>query len=248
MYTNLAVIAIIHSVVSPLILPFAALTFASFFLVQRYKILHIASFNTDTGGLIYLKALYQLFLGLYVMECYLIGLFFLIRDEKGHVVCAGQGVIMIFTISLTATFHILLKQAYNPLAANAPVMLSTGTWGSMPTHCRTTSDGRRFQIMVEPLSRLTHQFLEEEISPLKDYEEAEALASDIKVDEIQDEALTAKQPTIWIPKDKLGVSRYEIQQTSHQDPHTAISDDCCVLDNQGKIQCTEKPCTIEGVD
>ena len=51
------------------------------------SIMTVVTFNTDTGGLAYIKALFQLFLGLYYIEIYLIELFFLVRDNKIRIVC-----------------------------------------------------------------------------------------------------------------------------------------------------------------
>ena len=51
----------------------------------------LAKVDVDTGGLVYPKAINQLFVGLYVMECYLIGLFFLVRNEHNQVAYIGQG-------------------------------------------------------------------------------------------------------------------------------------------------------------
>jgi len=85
--------------------------------------LYVTRFDFDTGGLIYPKAINQLFTGLYGMELYLAGLFFLVRNQDGQVCCVGQGVIMMFTTCLTAAYQILLNHAFGPLCKNLPVML-----------------------------------------------------------------------------------------------------------------------------
>ncbi|KAL8626552.1 hypothetical protein Q9189_007752 [Teloschistes chrysophthalmus] len=248
-YTNLAVITIIYSVVTPLILVVSILAFYSFWAVQRYNVLHVAAFNTDTGGLTYIKALFQLFLGLYSMELYLTGLFFLVRDENNRVVCTAQGLIMILAGLLTATYHVLLKRAYEPLINTVPVMLSSGTIGSVPvSHSRQVAQRKWVAKIRERATRL-HQtileLIEEDISLLRDHEQAEALAAGTKAITIRDEALSAQQPTVWLPRDNLGVSNFEIEQTREVSPRILISDEDFGLGTDGRIKCNRNPFTKE---
>ena len=126
-YTNLAVIGLIYSVISPLILLLNVITFSLFLIVQRYNILNVSRFDLDTGGLVYPRAINQLFIGLYVMELYLIGLFFLVRDHRNQTACIEQGIIMVLALLCTGTYQILLNQAYQPLFMNLPAMLDNAT-------------------------------------------------------------------------------------------------------------------------
>jgi hypothetical protein len=81
-YTNFACIAIIYSTVTPLIMVFAIIIFTVLWLANRYCILYVFRHTEDTGSLLYPRAINQNFIGLYVMELCLIGLFFLVRDDK----------------------------------------------------------------------------------------------------------------------------------------------------------------------
>jgi hypothetical protein len=81
-YTNFACIALIYSVVSPIISIFAIITFTLLWVANRYNMLYVSRFQLDTGGLLYPRAINQTFTGLYVMELCMIGLFFLVRDEN----------------------------------------------------------------------------------------------------------------------------------------------------------------------
>ncbi|KAL8644572.1 MAG: hypothetical protein Q9210_007186 [Variospora velana] len=164
-YTNLAVITIIYSVA-----------------VQRYNVLHVATFNTDTGGLAYIKGLFLLFLGLYFLEVYLVGLFFLVRDEKGKPACIGQGIAMVASIASTAVYHMFLKRAYEPLISTVPVMLSSGTIGNVPKNEDTAPRTwfEKFRQDVERLHRAMYKFVEEDVSPLESYEQAEQLAKNME--------------------------------------------------------------------
>lgn len=122
-YTNLACIGIIYSVVAPLILIFNIITFALFWFVYRYNTLYVTRFTNDTGGLLYPNAINCTFVGMYVMEVALIGLFFLVRDEKGETVCEGQAIGMIVILVLTAGYQILLNNAFSPLFRYLPITL-----------------------------------------------------------------------------------------------------------------------------
>lgn len=116
-----------------------------------------------------MKVLFHLFLGLYILELYLIGLFFLVRDEKGNAACVGQGTLIIVLTALTAAYHVFLKRAYGPLIRTVPVMLSSGTIGNMP-QSEDVIPGtwfERFRQHVERLHGAIYNFIEEDISLLE---------------------------------------------------------------------------------
>ena len=127
-YTNLAAIGLIYSVISPLILVFCIFTFGLFWVVYRYNTLYVTNFRLDTGGLLFPKAINQLFTGLYVMELCLIGLFFLVRDvdPKGNAVgtpCKGQAIVMIIVFVGTVMFQWFLNASFGPLIRYLPITL-----------------------------------------------------------------------------------------------------------------------------
>ncbi|KAL3480713.1 hypothetical protein BJX99DRAFT_220132 [Aspergillus californicus] len=122
-YTTLASIGLIYSVIAPLILVFNVITFGLFWFVYRYNTLYVTKFRFDTGGLLFPRAINQLFTGIYVMELSLIGLFFLVRDAQGKVACEGQAIIMIVVAALTVIFQYLLNEAFGPLIRYLPITL-----------------------------------------------------------------------------------------------------------------------------
>ncbi|KAK5800759.1 hypothetical protein VI817_002971 [Penicillium citrinum] len=122
-YTTLASIGLIYCVIAPLILVFNIITFSLFWFVYRYNTLYVTKFRFDTGGLLFPRAINQLFVGLYFMEVCLIGLFFLVRDENGDVACEGQAICMIVVLVLTAGYQILLNEAFGPLLRYLPITL-----------------------------------------------------------------------------------------------------------------------------
>lgn len=122
-YTNLACIGLIYSVISPLILVFNIITFSLFWFVYRYNTLYVTKFSRDTGGLLFPIAINYTFVGVYVMEVVLIGMFFLVRDEEDNAACYGQGVGMVIILILTAIYQILLNNAFSPLFRYLPITL-----------------------------------------------------------------------------------------------------------------------------
>ncbi|RDL31437.1 uncharacterized protein BP5553_09646 [Venustampulla echinocandica] len=120
-YTNFACIALIYSVVSPIIIVFAIITFTLLWIAQRYNMLYVSRFQLDTGGLLYPRAINQTFTGLYVMELCLVGLFFLVRDEDGNLTCATQAIIMIVAAALTVLYQYLLNMSFSPLFRHLPI-------------------------------------------------------------------------------------------------------------------------------
>ena len=107
---------------------FNIITFSLFWLVYRYNTLYVTKFRFDTGGLLYPKAINQLFTGLYVMELCLIGLFFLVRDsdENGNAIgtpCKGQAIAMIVVLFCTILYQVLLNRAFSPLFKYLPITL-----------------------------------------------------------------------------------------------------------------------------
>lgn len=121
-------IGLIYSVISPLILIFNIITFGLFWIVYRYNTLYVTKFRFDTGGLLFPKAINQLFTGLYVMELCLIGLFFLVQnaDAEGRAVgtpCKGQAIVMIVVSIFTVIFQVLLNHSFAPLFRYLPITL-----------------------------------------------------------------------------------------------------------------------------
>ena len=96
---------------------FNIVTFSLFWIVYRYIILYINQVKIDTGGLLFPKAINQLFTGLYVMELCLVGLFLLTKGTRVH------GFIMLAVLILTIVYQFLLNDAFGPLFRYIPITL-----------------------------------------------------------------------------------------------------------------------------
>lgn len=121
-FTNFAVIGIIYSIVSPLILVFMIFIFGLFWIVYRYNVLFVYRFKHDTGGLLFPVAISQLFTGIYFLEICMIGYFFTLQDD-GNVVCLPQAIIMIIMLVFTVVFQWLTKKSFDPLFQYLPITL-----------------------------------------------------------------------------------------------------------------------------
>ncbi|KAL5119661.1 hypothetical protein ACEQ8H_002507 [Pleosporales sp. CAS-2024a] len=116
-YTNFGAIGIIYSVVSPLILIMMLITFSLFWFTYRYQMIYVSYAKAETNGLVYPKAINQLFTGLYFLELCLIGLFFL----QGERECFPQAIIMIITVVFTVLYQLALNRAFGPLFTYLPI-------------------------------------------------------------------------------------------------------------------------------
>jgi hypothetical protein len=122
-WTNFAAIGLIYAIISPLMLVFISIVFMLFWVAYRHNYYFVQRNKVDTHGLLFANALSQLFAGVYIMEITLIGLFFIVRDIDGNVVCTPQAALMIVAIILTAAFHYTLDQTTRPLSELLPVTL-----------------------------------------------------------------------------------------------------------------------------
>ncbi|KAF2858002.1 DUF221-domain-containing protein [Piedraia hortae CBS 480.64] len=123
MFTNIAVIGIIYSIIAPFILVFMVVIFLLFSLVYRHNIWYVYTFSNDTGGLLFPTAVNQLFIGIYFLEVSLIGYFFITTDEKNQLACIPQGAVMITIMVFTVLFHWQLNSVYAPLMKFLPITL-----------------------------------------------------------------------------------------------------------------------------
>ncbi|ROW02249.1 hypothetical protein VSDG_02488 [Cytospora chrysosperma] len=115
-YTNFACIALIFSVIAPLMSVFAIINFGMLWCAHRYNMLYVTRFRTDTGGVLYPRALNQTFTGIYVMELCLIGLFLI---EAGT--CYPMAIIMIIALCFTVLYQTMLNKEFDPLTRYLPI-------------------------------------------------------------------------------------------------------------------------------
>jgi calcium permeable stress-gated cation channel len=338
LYTTFACIALIYSVVAPMILIFAIITFSLYWIANRYCMLYIFKNTEDTGGLLYPRAINQTFVGIYFMELCLIGLFFIVEDSQKNLACTPQAIIMTVVTVLTALYQILLNQSFGPLFRHLPITLEddavlrdeafaraqaarweqeddeeeeyeeqTDTYNQRGqadprdddiemkrlSRSATSPEERRYN-RFDPRSGLrnagtwairgtaaiknkafgrsearTHdQILQRRHRRHKDLEAqkkiGQALFGGID-DEIEDltpherdalvnhafkhEALRARRPTVWIPRDDLGISDEEIRRTEEFSAGNIwISNEGTALDSKCRVVYGRNPPDFSNVD
>ncbi|KAG5992524.1 hypothetical protein E4U43_003739 [Claviceps pusilla] len=117
-YTNMVCISIIYSVIAPLVLFWSTLGLFLFYLAFRYNILFVSDTAVDTQGLIYPRALKQLFTGIYIGEIVMIGLFSVVKSP-------GPAVLMAAFLVFTILYHITFSRSIGPLLDGLPRTLET---------------------------------------------------------------------------------------------------------------------------
>lgn len=107
-YTTIVIISIIYSVIAPIMLFWSTLAMALFYLAYRYNVLFVSETQVDTQGLIYSRALKQLFTGVYLAEICMIGLFSVSKAP-------GPAVLMAVFLVFSILFQITMSRNLDPL-------------------------------------------------------------------------------------------------------------------------------------
>ena len=229
--------------IAPLILIFSSIAFGLFWIVFRYNILYVTDSAHDSGGMLYPTALNQLFTGVYVMELCVTGLFFLVRDDHNRAACVGQAIIMIIATVMTAIFQVSLNNAFAPLLRFLPTFVDMAE----PEQKRK---GRNYKFHIPGadgcFQALLQIFRYGKVVPTADQSSVTTRFSDIKIPTTseadglispayQHEALSTQMPTVWIPKDCLGISDDEILRIRKYDNSMKVSNEHATLNIEGKI-------------
>jgi hypothetical protein len=98
-------------------LVWSTIALALFYLAYRYNILFVTDNQVDTRGLIYPRALKQLFVGVYIAEICMVGMFAVSASP-------GPAVLMAAFLVFTILFHLTMARALNPLMYGLPRTLN----------------------------------------------------------------------------------------------------------------------------
>lgn len=111
----LVCIFIIYSIISPLILLFSTFTFGMLYLGYLYLIVYVyGQPQIDMRGRNYPKALFQTFVGLYLAEICLLGLFIMAKTW-------GPVVLEAIVLGVTVCVHLFLRWKFEPLLDTVPI-------------------------------------------------------------------------------------------------------------------------------
>ncbi|KAI1409424.1 DUF221-domain-containing protein [Hypoxylon sp. FL1857] len=252
-YTNIAVISITYAAIAPLVLGFATIGLSLFYLAWRYNVFFVTDTTIDTRGLIYPRALKQLFSGVYISELCMIGIF-------ATSVAIGPLVLMIAFLIFTVLFHLTINSAIDPLLYNLPRTLGIEAESKeMRTESSTTRNGYHDGVQDDtPDAKKTSSadtavagkkpgFLSKFLKPWQycDYEAMRKLVphdavdtNNLYTDEVERNAyfppsVSSGTPLLWIPEDPLGISKQEIQDTPEV---ISITDEGCTLSDKNKLE------------
>jgi calcium permeable stress-gated cation channel len=252
-YTNLAVISITYSLISPLILIFATGAFAILYFAYLYNFLYVYSQDVDTGGLIFPRAIWQTFTGIYLVEICLTGLF-------GIRMAIPELVLFAITIPITAIYQILLQykvekhlqyintsdeedvedqagtKDQNPDTAESPLTTTNGHEPTTGTGAGPAPTGATPGI-TGPAGNQAIDAVADTLA-VKNVEGPRRGQEGLK--DFYHPAVTAPVPIVWIPEDPLGMSKEEIRDTQAAGD-IKITDGGATLDEKNKLAWSEDP-------
>jgi len=250
-FTNFLVIAIAYSCIAPVVLGFASAGIFLYYLAYRHQMLYVVQTKVDTKGEAYKRALKHMPTGIYLAELSLLGL------------CAARGApvhaaFMVILLIATAILNLLLDRTLRPLELylgvdvwqeQEPLLAQQDGVDTDDEAARhAASHGRRlgiqklpgngprivsdhFDSIVTSAREQTESWLEESSS--HDEDELPTLKDDDMEKAYLAPALTSKTPKMWIPRDKLGVSKEEIEQNQAEGLQT--TDEGAEIDEKGSL-------------
>ncbi|AOA61619.1 hypothetical protein PP7435_CHR1-0065 [Komagataella phaffii CBS 7435] len=112
-YTNLAVIVLSYSIISPLILIFGTVAFALLWFTYMYNLSYVFVSGPDSQGLHYPRALFQTLVGVYLGEICLLGIFAVGRGW-------GPIVLEIILLAVTVFVHLNMNSSFDRLLSVVP--------------------------------------------------------------------------------------------------------------------------------
>lgn len=230
-------------------LGFATVGLSFFYLAWRYNIFFVTDTTIDTRGLIYPRALKQLFAGVYIAELCMIGIF-------ATSVAIGPLILMIVFLIFTVLFHLTINSAIDPLLYNLPRSLAAeaefknkemGYSGVHNGEKDGTSEAKKISSDETAVAKKKPGFLTKFLKPWEfcDYETLRKLVphdmvdtNSLYTDEVERNAyfppsVSSGTPLLWIPEDVMGISKQEVRDTGRVIP---ITDEGCTLSDKNKLE------------
>ncbi|KTB00140.1 Phosphate metabolism protein 7 [Nakaseomyces glabratus] len=119
----LVCIMISYIIIAPILLVFSTMTFLFLYFAYLYNLNFVMGFSFDLKGRNYPRALFQVFVGIYLSEVCLLGLFIMAKAW-------GPLVLECFWIVVTALAHIYMKWRFLPLIDAIPLSAILNARGS----------------------------------------------------------------------------------------------------------------------
>ena len=216
-------------------------------MVNRYNMIFVYNATIDTKGLVYPRALKHLTVGIYIGEVCLIGLF-------GINQAPGPTVLMVIFLVFSVLFHMCVLNAYPPLLDTLPRSLeveeehllslekghSNGESADEIKNGAESSGGPTSLPPPHKKPSLITKWMRPDL--YTDYHTLRRLVErdfanieytpEIERGAYHNPAVTSEAPLLWIPRDKMGISRQEIAHTSKA---IHITDEGAEFDEKGNI-------------
>ncbi|ODV94923.1 hypothetical protein PACTADRAFT_86113 [Pachysolen tannophilus NRRL Y-2460] len=132
-YQLLAVILLCYAIISPIIIAFAGVAFFLIYVAFLYNLAYVMDFSVDARGRNYPRALFQTFVGLYLAEICLIGLFVMAKTW-------GPVVLEAVFLAGTVVAHIYYKRTFLELCEAVPISAIREMDGSLPAGSYSMKD------------------------------------------------------------------------------------------------------------
>ena len=243
---------ITYAVIAPLMLFWATLGIALFYLAYRYNVLFVSTTAIDTHGLIYPRAMKQLMTGVYLAEICMIGMTAVSKSP-------GPLILMVAFFIFTIFFHITMNSALDPLLYNLPRALQVEEEALMDSarghgevdgqEVGNTDDAKTGKVLsggdssvVEEKGNFVMKFLKpwqyssymhlRKLVPHNQLDLDHLYEEHTELNSYYPPSVFDRTPLLWIPEDAAGVSKQEIALTSRIIP---ITDEGCTLDDKNKI-------------
>lgn len=234
-------VALVYAAIAPVVLGFAFVGLSLFYLAWRYNVFFVTDTKIDTRGLIYHRALKHLFVGIYISEVCLIGLF-------AATVAIGPMVLMIAFLVFTVLFNITMSSALDPLLYNLPRTLAIEEDGlrqqgseasdiketEKVSSAGTATPGKVPGIVskfLKPWSYCDFTALRK-LVPHDAVDVDNLYTAEVERDAYFPPTVTSGVPLLWIPEDPMGISKQEVRDTGKVIP---ITDEGCTLDDKNKL-------------
>ncbi|KAK6070284.1 hypothetical protein SCUP234_00192 [Seiridium cupressi] len=250
-FTNFVIIALAYACISPLVTGLASIGLVLFYLSYRHNLFFVVQPKLETKGRCYTRSLSQILTGVYVGELALTGLMGLRR-------ATGPSIVMAILFFGTIIYNHFLNRFLNPLEDRLPTkLLGEGSGEEDPLLAaeegEAAHDEARGISLIHHLAHEAHipgriiepvaRFFEPQIYASHRVMKGYLTGSDSEPPKYTEEdigkaytnpSLTSKPPKVWLPSDKAGLSKKEIQ--ANDEVGITSTNEGAWLDEKNRVQ------------
>ena len=261
-FGNMAVIAIAYSAIAPLMLGFSTIGFYLYYLSYRHNLVYVIQTKIDTKGAAYSLALQHILTGVYISELCLIGLFGA-RSAAGPTVLMVILLLGTIVYHIIFNRIVGPLEKYPPIQfasesaereEQAPLLAAeeghgqSTDPGNSPPHNTSLvlkyGQGKLPTSIIKPIARFLepHAFYSPDDlkawfhEPMRDSSSSEDLPTyteDQLKNAYVNPGMTSKTPKLWLAKDRLGLSKREIEE--NEKVGITSTDEGATVDKDGNL-------------